>query len=183
MFFDERSTCPDRQHRNERRVLAVIRWPVGGIRSYLLYTYPHLLEAGYRFSFVVPADSFRAFAEDIQDWPETEIVEAPVRGRKCHLRSTIRRLLRERRFSLIHSHGLTAAIHCALANLGLGVPHIITSHDVIRVNQFPGILGRVKRAVIGRLLSLADRLVTVSQDAHANHLYYFLYLQRCPEKV
>ena len=39
-----------------RRVLVVVRWPVGGIRTHVLYNYPGACGVGYRFTFVGPAD-------------------------------------------------------------------------------------------------------------------------------
>jgi len=156
-----------------RRVLSVVRWPLGGIRTYLLYNYPILAEAGYRFTLVGPADdSFRGLCREVQSWENVEFVEAPLSGRGCKLRSTVRRLLRERPFDLIHSQGLTAGVEAVLANLSCGVPHVITSHDVIRPGQFAGLRGWLKRRVLGRILGRAHALVAVSQDACQNHLQY-----------
>jgi glycosyltransferase involved in cell wall biosynthesis len=172
------------KHADERRVLTVVRYPLGGIRTYLLYNYPHLVQYGYRFTFVGPADSsFRSFREEVVAWPGTEVVEAPSAGPKCNLRRAVAASLREKRFCLIHSQGLTAAVHSVLANLRYRVPHVVTSHDVIRADQFPGMVGRVKRAVLGRVLSRADKIITVSHDAHGNHLEYFPFLKRNPEKL
>jgi glycosyltransferase involved in cell wall biosynthesis len=157
----------------ERRVLTVIRWPVGGIRTYLLYNYPALVEAGYRFTFVGPGDgSLDQLAGDVRAWPGTEVVEAPVVRRNCRLRSAVRSQLLSRRFALIHSQGITAGIQTVLANLGLGVPHVLTSHDVIRANQYPGFTGLLKRRAMARILRRADFLIAVGRDALANHLEY-----------
>jgi glycosyltransferase involved in cell wall biosynthesis len=156
-----------------RRVLTVARWPVGGIRTYVLYNYPTLAAAGYRFTFVGPADtSFRAFGAELRDCDGAEFIQAPVRGRRCKLRSTVRRLLRTGRFAMVHSHGLTAAAQVALANLGLRVPHVVTSHDVFRPGQVAGPLGRMKLWVLGRLLRRATALVNVGDDARLNFLEY-----------
>ncbi|MCG2682719.1 MAG: hypothetical protein L6306_03795, partial [Planctomycetales bacterium] len=40
--------------RQPGRVLAVVRHPVGGVRTHIVYTYPLLMQAGYRFTFVIP---------------------------------------------------------------------------------------------------------------------------------
>jgi glycosyltransferase involved in cell wall biosynthesis len=152
-------------------VLTVARWPVGGIRTYVLYNYPTLAAAGYRFTFVGPADaSFRAFRTELCDWDGAEFVEAPLRGRRCKLRSTVRKLLRSGRYNLVHSHGLTAAAHVALANLGPGVPHVVTSHDVFLPRHAAGTLGRIKLWILGRLLRRASALVNVGDDARLNLL-------------
>jgi glycosyltransferase involved in cell wall biosynthesis len=172
----------ERQQRERRRVLVVLRWPVGGIRTYVLYNYPTLLKAGYRFTFVGPGDgSFRALAEELRAWAGVEFVEAPLRGKRCRLWWQVRAQLCSGRFALMHSHGLTAAAHAAWANRGLGVPHVVTSHDVFRPDQAVGLVRRVKIWVLGRLLRRADAIVSVTQDAQQNLLEYLPQLEtgRC----
>src|SRR5262245_477540 len=115
-----------------RRVLAVLRWPVGGIRTYVRYNYPLLLDSGYRFTFVGPDDdTFRPFADELRGWEGAEFVGAPVRGKRCGLWGPVRALLRSGRFALLHSHGATAAAHVAWANRRARVPHLVISHDVL----------------------------------------------------
>lgn len=169
----------------ESRVLVPLRHPVGGIRTYILYNYPTLQEAGYRFTFVGPAnDSFRALRSELQSWKGAEFVEAPVHGRKCKMRRTVRRLLHEKRFCLIHSQGFTAAVESVLANLGLRIPHLVTSHDVVRPEvHFCGLKGKVKRFLLGWLLSRADRIIAVSHDARENHLQCLPALRRHSDRV
>jgi glycosyltransferase involved in cell wall biosynthesis/SAM-dependent methyltransferase len=158
----------------EGRVLVVVRYPVGGIRTYILYNYPILAQAGYRFTFVGPAEtSFRAFSNELQSWEHTQFVEAPVVRGKCQLRFVVRRLLPEGRFSLIHSQGFTSGTEAVLANLGVGVPHVNTVHDVIRANQFPGLRGRLKLLVVGLLLAQTDVIIAPSEDARGNLFQYY----------
>jgi glycosyltransferase involved in cell wall biosynthesis len=158
----------------EKRVLVIARHPVGGIRTYILYNYPCLAEAGYRFTFVVPASAagLSGFRTELSAWNGTEVIEAPATKERCALRPIVRALLREGRFSLIHSHGFTAAVHTVFANLGIGIPHVVTSHDVIRADQYPGPLGLAKRWAIARVLDRADVLIAVGKDACANHHTY-----------
>lgn len=156
------------------RVLVVARWPVGGIRTHLLSNYSALNEAGFRFTFVGPdnesLDELRAGFGDIEG---AGFIGAPVENRRCRLWPVVRGLLREGRFGLLHSHGVTAAAHAALANLGVGVPHIATLHEPLRPKQFPGWLGRLKRWALVRALGQADAILTVSDDAQANLLEHF----------
>ncbi len=162
-----------------RRVLAVLRWPLGGIRTYTLYHYPTLLRAGYRFTFVGPAHKvFRDFLDEARGWPGTDSVEAPHEGHSCSLWPTVRRLLRSGRFDMVHSHGLIAAAHTSFANLGVGVPHVVTSHDVFRKDQMPGLAGKLKLWGLGKLLGRADSIVSVSRDAQDNLLEYIPGLAR-----
>ncbi len=168
---------------NTRRILVPIRYPLGGIRTYILYNYPFLAEAGYRFTFVGPADEmFRAFAKDVASWEGVEIEEVPVVQRKCKLRPAVRRLLKTRRFQLVHSQGLGSAVYATLANLGIGVPHVTTSHGLIVDRDFPGIKGKCKLAIVNRILSRVDIVVAVSNDARDNHLQRLSTLRRKPQK-
>jgi len=181
-----------------KRLLTVMLHPLGGIRTYILYNYPTLARAGYRFTFVAPAgELFDAFQRDVRDveerakqvrdmqsWSETEFVPVPVARGNSDLRTTTRKLLKSGRFSLVHSQGFSAATMTVFANWGVGVPHAFTSHDVIRPPaQFPGILGRCKRLALGQILSRVDKIIVVSHDAEENHLRYLPALDRCRRKV
>jgi glycosyltransferase involved in cell wall biosynthesis len=161
-----------------------MRWPVGGIRTHVQYNYPDAVPHGYRFTFVGPDDdSLRAFAREMAGLPGSEFVGAPVRGPSCRLAPTVRRLVRSGRFALIHSHGLTAAAHVVPANLGRGLPHVYTVHDPLRPEQFPGLRGRAKRWLLGRLLRRCTAAVAVSHDIRANLLEYLPALRRGPCRV
>ncbi len=151
------------------RVLAVVRWPVGGIRTYMLYNYPALLRAGYRFTFVGPDnDDFRDFAREFSHWDGVEFLSAETRGARWRVRSHLRRLLRAGNAVIVHSHGFTAGIQAVLANLATNAPHVITLHDVVRRSEFPGFLGALKLRVLSALLSRATALVAVSEQARRN---------------
>jgi glycosyltransferase involved in cell wall biosynthesis len=164
---------------DERRVLAVVRWPVGGIRTHVLYNYPDAAAEGYRFTFVGPADAtFDTFAIGLESLPGSEFARAPLEGDRCRMTGTVRGLLRRGGFHLMHSHGLTAAMQAAAANLGTGLPHAATVHDPLRPEQFRGFRGPFKRWVMGRLLRRLDAIVCVGHDIRANLLEYLPSLRR-----
>jgi glycosyltransferase involved in cell wall biosynthesis len=166
---------------DKRRVLVAVRWPVGGIRTHILYNYPTAAEHGYRFTFVGPQDeTFERFAASVACLPDSEFVGVPVGPPRCRMWPRLRRLLGTRRFSFLHSHGLTAACHGALAALGTGVPHLATVHDVLRPDQFPGLRGRLKRWLMGRMLRRVDEFILPGHDVHANLLDYLPVLRRGP---
>jgi glycosyltransferase involved in cell wall biosynthesis len=166
------------------RVLVVVRWPVGGIRTHLQHNYPVAAGAGCGFTFVGPADgSLDAVRDGLSALDDAEFVGVPVRGPRCSLWRVVRPLLRGGRFGLVHSHGLTAAAHATLAGLGTGVPHVVTLHEPLRPSQFPGLRGRVKRWLLGRALRRAARVITVSEDARANLLEYFPSLRRRQDRL
>ena len=150
-----------------------MRWPVGGIRTYVLYNYPALRDLGWSFTFVGPDDStFRAFAQDLRGWDGVEVVTAPLSGKRCRLAATVRDQLRTGRFDLMHSQGLTAAAQAVWANRGLGMPHVATAHDVFRPLQVAGARGWAKLWLLGRLLRRLDTLIACGDDVRANLLEY-----------
>lgn len=156
---------------DQPRILLVARWPIGAVRAHLLANYSSLCAAGFRFTFVGPAgESLERLRIGFDGIDGLGFVAAPVEDRRCRLWPTARALLREGRFGLLHSHGITAAVHCALANLGIDVPHLVTLHKPLRHNQFPGWLGCLKQWMLKRALQQADAIVTSSRAAQANLL-------------
>jgi glycosyltransferase involved in cell wall biosynthesis len=163
----------------EVRVLVAVRWPVGGIRTHILYNYPTAAEHGYRFTFVGPADvTFERFASSLGCLEEAEHVGVPVHGPRCRMWPTLRRLLRTGRFAFVHSHGLTAAGNAALATFGLGTPHLATVHDVFRPDQFHGLRGWLKRRALGWLLGRVSTFILPGRDVRTNLLEYLPALGR-----
>jgi len=161
---------------SQKRVLAVVRHPVGGVRTHIIYTYPLLSAAGYRFTFVIPQhESYATFREQVASWEGAEIVEAPYRNgyrRSVAFGPVVRRLLRQRRFSLVHSHGLQAAIPSIFANLRFRVPHVMTSQDVFERLGLSGIANRTKLFALGQVLRRLDALIAVSEDTRRDHLQH-----------
>jgi glycosyltransferase involved in cell wall biosynthesis len=169
------------------RVLVVVRHPVGGVRTHILYTYPTLLQAGYRFTFVIPESEYHApFCEDVAGWPAVEVVQVPHRDasrQKPRFWSAIRNLLKRKTFSLIHSHGVQAAIPTLLANFRARLPHLMTSQDVFCRVNLPGIKGRLKLRGLAQLLRRLDVLIAVSEDTRQDHLQYLPGLKNGPCRV
>jgi glycosyltransferase involved in cell wall biosynthesis len=170
---------PAKAPSREVRVLVAVRWPVGGIRTHILYNYPTAAEHGYRFTFVGPADStFERFSVSLGQLQGAELVGVPVDGPRCRMWPTLRRLLRTGRFAFVHSHGLTAAGNAALAAFGLGTPHLATVHDVFRADQFWGLRGWLKRWAMSWLLGRVTTFILPGRDVKANLLEYLPALGR-----
>ena len=112
------------------------------------------------------------FRADVKSWDGVEIVEVPYGGRrrdKPKFRAGRPALLRERRFSLIHSHGIQAAIPAIFANLGIGLPHVITSAR----RDCPAkhvVSGPAEVAAAWSEPPSADVMIPVSHDCAENHL-------------
>jgi len=150
------------------KILLVIRYPIGGIRNYLRYTYAKLDPRSYEVTVLtVDREEGRLLAKGLSPIPLTleEVPEA--RARTSLLRRT-RELLRERRFDLIHSQGFTAGVLAFLGNTSRGLPHVLTLHETLRREQFLPPLGGIRRLFLSLVLSRIDRVILVSEDALVN---------------
>jgi glycosyltransferase involved in cell wall biosynthesis len=153
-----------------RRILLVVRWPVGGIRTYLKYVYPQLCQrlSGVAISMVTPhGDEFDALSRDLADL-NIKYVDV---GRDCSvltLAAAVNRELRRAPYDLIHSHGFTAALAAAVAAKLRRVPHITTVHDILQRTQFVGLQGQARRFALAMALRLVDIVQAVGEDAQRN---------------
>lgn len=168
-------------------VLNVVRFPIGGIRSYLRYTYSRLDHTAYRSTVVTSNDG------------EAELLPAGMAPLNVHLKTVpahkatqrallalalaTHALLRTRDFQLVHSQGTTAAVATALSARRFRVPHVITLHETFRAEQFEGALGGLKRWLLARLLGLADGIVAVGDDARDNLLEHLPLSARAVSRV
>lgn len=160
-------------------VLVVARHPGGGIRTYFSYVYGH--------------ESMRDVGIHLLT-PHTPALKETVRQlHNCHdhietpeslpaFAGAIWKTLKARRPDLIHSHGFTAGLMAAIPARILGIPHVITTHDVFLDNQFFGLSGALKKRIIGRVMSLATIINPVGEDARTNLLETYPYLKNT-EKV
>jgi glycosyltransferase involved in cell wall biosynthesis len=168
-----------------RRVLIPVSYPLGGIRTYMLYNFRRLHKEGYRFTFLSEAgNAFEMFKRDLVDWEGTEYVEVPPKCGSQTVVRTIRQILKRQSFALIHSQGLKAGTETAVADFFRAVPHLITLHDVIvPQNEVPGRFKWLKKAFISQVTRRASVIVPVSQDCEANHLQIFPAWKRGPVQV
>lgn len=165
------------------KILTVIRHPVGGLRTYLKYTYGHLNPDKYQFTVVtVEDDEAKIIKKDLSRF-DLEIIEIGGRHRIPLMIYKIFSLLGTKRFDIIHSQGFTAGIFAVIANIFSRVTHVITSHDVFREDQFSSKLGFLKKKCLGVLLSRADVIQSVSHDAQNNLVSYFPALSKKKDRL
>lgn len=168
---------------NALNILTVIRHPVGGIRTYIKYTYGRLDRKSYRFTLVAPAcREVRVLRDDLKGF-NLDLVEVKGKRLGWALYQAVRRELSTGRHSLVHSHGFTAGLITAAANTPRRAPHVITSHDVFRPDQFKGATGLLKRRIIAAGLNRADMIQSVGHDAQANLLEYLPWFASRAEKL
>ena len=186
-----------------KRVLIPVTYPLGGIRTYLLYNLRQLCRNegsiatrndgsvatsndGYQFTFLSTAgEAFDLFKNDVADWEGTEFVEVPEAKRGSYgMIQTIRRTLAQKEFALIHSQGLRAGTEAAVANFFRQIPHLITLHDVIVPgNDLLGRFKRLKKFLIATATKRATVIIPVSYDCAANHLEHFPAWRRGPVRI
>jgi glycosyltransferase involved in cell wall biosynthesis len=157
-------------------ILLVIRWPVGGIRTFIRYVYQNFDQGLYSITIVAP------------DLPEMEVLTADLAGLSVRyvkvsadpsiieLTMAIARLVFSNYYDIIHSHGFTSAMCAALPAFAKRVPHILTSHDVLNNKQFKGTRGLLRKIGMGLMLATINTIHSVSYDAHENLCKYFPFL-------
>jgi glycosyltransferase involved in cell wall biosynthesis len=156
-----------------KRVLLVIRWPVGGIRTFVRYVFRNFDHARWHFTIMAPAhyetEAMRA------DLAGLDLRYIPLKQRPgtAGFLSRVSREILHGGYDLVHSQGFTAGLCAALPALLSRTPHLMTSHDVINPEQFCGVQGRLKRRGMARLFGSIDAIHSVSHDAQANLLEYF----------
>ncbi|MGF2685367.1 glycosyltransferase family 4 protein [Marinobacter sp. DUT-3] len=156
-------------------VLLVVRWPIGGIRTYLKYVLSNIPASKIRFSIIVPdIGESEVLYDDIHNkiynWHTYRVSK---KGGYLDFFKVIRRVIREDKVELVHAHGFTSMLICVPALLFSWCPLIFTSHDVLNQQQFRGFWGRVKRLLLRFGLSRCEKIQSVSSDAQDNLVNYF----------
>jgi glycosyltransferase involved in cell wall biosynthesis len=153
------------------KVLLIVRWPVGGIRTYLNYVFSSWESPKVQLHILTP------------NVPEVKILKEQMRSVQCVWHITASRypslkefisgangVLREYKFDLIHAHGFTSGLAIGWRLPFLKCPSIVTSHDVLNENQFYGFKGILKKRVISFFLNRFSIIHSVSNDAQVNLL-------------
>jgi len=170
-----------------KNILTVIRNPLGGIRTYIKYTYGALPRGKYHFTIVIvkagEKDSTFIKSDLESRGVSFNLLEVTDKNANKSLMLYIYKLLKEQSFDLIHSHGFTSGFLTVCANAIIKTPHIITSHDVFREDQFMGLKGKIKRSLIGFVLSRATIVQSVGEDAQTNFIEYLNTFKSKPGKL
>lgn len=168
-------------------ILVPIRYPVGGIRTYLKYTYGRLDTDRYRFTFIGPQEEWLQYIRSDLSDHAGQIICTDSKYDNLSLLWSMVSILRMGDFDLIHSQGYTAGVLSNLANFAFGLPHVITLHRTFgndqTTNSFWEDHAVVKKSVITRILKSADVIQSVSGDAQTNLLEYFPGLAATPDKL
>ncbi len=165
------------------KILVVIRYPIGGIRTYLKYLYGNLDKRKYSFVILTPPNAeTKVIKEDLRGF-SVEIKEVKGKSFLLSFGNKIFDTLFRKKIDIIHSQGSSSGIIVSLINILFRVPHIITFHETFHENTLKGSFASIKKKVISSLLLQADFLNTVSQDAKNNLLEYFPLLNQKRERI
>lgn len=165
------------------KVFVPIRHPVGGIRTYLKYTIKNLQKEEYYFSIFGPKiNTFEQLSQDLK-YSNVNFVYFNKNDGLYTIYLKIRRILNNEKFDIIHSQGYTAGILTIFANFMVKIPHIMTSHDVFREDQFHSYYGVIKKILLGYLFRMINIIQSVSYDAQENLLEYLPSLKKDKNKL
>lgn len=163
----------NRERRRPLRILNLVRFPIGGIRSYLRYTYSRLEAEAYTVTIVAVDDRELGLLPDGMAPVHVDLKVVSKQRPFLRLALAAHREIRDGRFDVVHSQGTTAAVSGAISARWYGVPHVVTLHETFRAEQFAGALGEIKRRLLARFLGLAEAIVVVGEDARKN-LFEFI---------
>jgi len=163
-------------------ILLVIWNPVGGIRTFLRYVYGQFSPDQYKLTILLPETSeLNATREDLAN-TDADFEVLPPNPTIFSFTSKIVRLLKVQQIDIVHSQGFTSGVLAAIPARLCRTPHLLTSHDVLRKDQFQGMKGQVLKLLLPFLLSIPDMIHSVSNDAQENLLEFFSRLRKNPQK-
>jgi glycosyltransferase involved in cell wall biosynthesis len=144
-----------------KRLLVVVRWPLGGIRTYMRYVYKHL-GRDWRVTILATDVQEREALREDANLLGAELILTP--DSSLFFFQAILRILLERRHDLIQSHGFISAIATCVANIFFGLPHVLTVHGILEERLLQGVKGRIKRSVANVAIRSVDAVYGVSED-------------------
>ena len=148
--------------RSKVAVLIVVRWPVGGIRSYLRYTYGLLSPNELELSIVGPESAeldecrraLSAFQPKLRATRSSSITD---------IAAGVISVLQSTPIDVVHSQGYSSALAAAVPVRLKRLPHLVTIHDM-----FTDALRKTWKVRLGRLgLAAALGVVDVIQPTGA----------------
>lgn len=167
----------------KHKILLVIRWPVGGIRTFIRYVYRNFDFRRYSFTIIAPdLPELRILLSDL-DGLDVLYVSLDKNPSSISFFRAVSKTIINGKFDLIHSHGFTAGICSLLGSVLTQTPHIMTLHEVLIDAQFMGLQGYCKKVALSLLLPFVKVIHLVSHDALENLLAYFGILKAFKNKL
>lgn len=148
------------------KVLLTARQPGGGIRTFFRYIYSQEIFNDVSLTIVAPDFELSGYLD--KHIPPNRFKATYIKPSNFALLRAVREKLQEESFDLVHSHGFSAGVMTEVAGVGVGIPHLMTAHDVFRPEQFSGIQGWLKQHFLSMLFRRVSRIHTVTRSAGEN---------------
>ncbi|MBU0993973.1 MAG: glycosyltransferase family 4 protein [Proteobacteria bacterium] len=175
----------EKHNNKQNNILVFIRWPIGGIRTFCKYIYNNFEPNKYNFIFLAPdIDDTQHILHDLNQF-NPHFIPVTQKGREFNKLFDLRLSaisLFKKEINLIHSHGISAGLLCAVPARLLKIPHLMTIHETLTTEQFRSIRGRFKKALLTLLLPMVNIIHHVSSDAKENILENIPILKMFPDK-
>ncbi|MEP3560939.1 MAG: glycosyltransferase family 4 protein [Marinobacter sp.] len=164
----------DEDRKSIRKVLLVVRWPIGGIRTFLKYVMIYFPSGQYEFSLVgAETDGMKALQKEIGHLIKSWRLVSVKGGDQRSFYSAVTDEMNRNDFDLVHAHGFTSLICSLKAAIFSKTLMICTSHDVLNAAQFLGFKGGVKKYLLRFALGRCQIIQSVSVDAEENLRSFF----------
>jgi glycosyltransferase involved in cell wall biosynthesis len=168
---------------NKIRILLVVRWPVGGIRTYMRYVFNNFDTRRYSFTLIAPnLSEIPALLEDLRQI-DLKFVMVDQNASASDFLMVILHTLKTHKHDIIHSHGLTAGLCSILPSYLYNIPHLLTVHDVFTSKQFDRKKGLLQRIFLSAVVPLITKIHAVSFDVKANLLEHIPTLRLGGSKI
>lgn len=154
---------------SDRKILVVARWPLGGIRTYMRYTFSHFPSDFYIKILAASTQEDRAIESDVLKYKAKLNLVTIKTGSDFPV--AVFKELRNDSYDLVISQGFVSAVAVYIANIIFGVPHILTIHGIVEPKYFNGYFGFCKKLFLEFVLSRITVLYGVSKDI-LEHLYH-----------
>jgi len=165
------------------KVLLTIRWPVGGIRTFCRYVYNNFDPEKYEFTIIAPDYTETSILlRDLEKFCPSYIPVSESPSIVEFTRSVIRSLQNDT-YSIVHAHGLTAALGSFAGAKKSGVPELVTLHDVFVGPVFRGWKGKGKKFAIAQIFERMNSIHCVSHDVNENLLESLPSLKRIEDRI
>ena len=162
-------------------ILTVVRWPVGGIRTYLRDLFNSAALQDLRFVLVAPNEAgLDQYLAEGHFGP----VEWVASGSTVkEMTRALVRVGRELRPAFVHSHGFISGAISALGCSLVHLPHLLTVHDLLLDEQFVGWRGQLRRLGVGASLWSPDYVHCVTDDSRTNLIATYPWVPRLRRNI
>ncbi|MEZ7196682.1 glycosyltransferase family 4 protein [Pseudodesulfovibrio karagichevae] len=149
------------------RILAVSRLPLGGIRTYMRYVYSRLGSDADVTLVASTGPENDALREDVEAYGG-RLVQCD--NSALGLARAVRRELAGGGYDVLHSHGFLSASSACLGGGLSRVPHVLTVHGIVEERFLSGVVGKVKKWLLGWVVTHVDVVHGVGEDILAHLL-------------